>query len=91
MPTMHLLIKGKVQGVFYRASARDVANELGVKGWIRNTEEGNVEAEVSGEQQILDRFVEWCGKGPFGAIVQGIEAITIEEKNFNAFLILRGS
>jgi acylphosphatase len=42
MPTVHLLVKGKVQGVFFRATAKDVADKMGVKGWVRNTEEGNV-------------------------------------------------
>ena len=41
MPTVHLLISGKVQGVFFRATAKDVADEIGITGWVKNTDEGD--------------------------------------------------
>ena len=53
MPTVHLIIKGRVQGVFYRATARKVAGEIGVTGWVKNTAEGNVEIVATGSKDQL--------------------------------------
>ncbi len=89
MPTVHLLIKGDVQGVFYRASAKKVAEGLGVKGWIKNTKEGNVEALVSGAEEQLIKFKEWCGQGPEKATVTGLEETIQEELSFREFSIIR--
>ena len=61
---VHLIIHGKVQGVFFRASARDKANELGLKGWIRNNSDGSVEIIAEGERVDLEKFTEWSHKGP---------------------------
>lgn len=90
MPTVHLIIKGRVQGVFYRASAKDVAEEIGVTGWIKNTEEGNVEAMVSGSETQLRKFIEWCKVGPRKAIVTDVVVSNKEEGNFTSFEIIRG-
>jgi acylphosphatase len=90
MKTVHLLIKGNVQGVFYRASAKDVAEQLNVKGWIRNTEEGNVEATVSGDDDEVDRFVEWCRKGPSKAEVAEVIVTSKPDQGFLDFQIIRG-
>jgi acylphosphatase len=57
-------VTGKVQGVFYRASARDEAERLGLSGFVRNEPDGSVYAEAEGEKETLDRFVEWCRRGP---------------------------
>ena len=62
-------VTGRVQGVAYRASARDQAGALGVQGWIRNTDAGAVEGEVEGEASAVDAFLAWCKKGPPGARV----------------------
>ena len=64
MPTIHLLIEGKVQGVFYRATAKQIATQLGLTGWIKNTKDGNVEATVSGDELQLQNFAKWCKQGP---------------------------
>ena len=90
MPTVHLIIKGRVQGVFYRASAKDVAEEIGVAGWIKNTEEGNVEAMVSGSEEQLRKFIEWCKVGPKKAIVTDVVVSNKEEGNFTSFEVIRG-
>lgn len=89
MPTIHLIIKGKVQGVFYRATAKKMADVHGVKGWVQNTREGDVEMIASASQQALDNFIEWCRKGPCAAKVTGIESEEKEEQNFDAFVIKR--
>ena len=89
MPTKHLLIKGKVQGVFYRAAAREKAEELGVNGWIKNSSAGEVEAVVSGETENLQAFISWCFQGPSKAVVAHIERTELEEKIFSGFQIVR--
>ena len=89
MPTIHLLVKGNVQGVFYRATAKKVAENLQLTGWIKNTKDGNVEAIVTGEEEKLEEFLNWCKKGPQKATV--VEVITKQEKetHYNAFEIIR--
>jgi len=89
MPTIHLLVKGNVQGVFYRATAKKVAENLTLTGLIKNTKDGNVEAIVTGEEAQLEEFSNWCKKGPQKATV--VEVITKQEKgtHYNAFEIIR--
>jgi len=70
---VHLIIRGFVQGVFFRASTKDVALKLGLTGWVRNLPNGNVEAEFEGPMDKLRQAVEWCKKGPTGARVTGID------------------
>lgn len=89
MPTKHLLIKGKVQGVFFRATARDVAQQLGIAGWIRNTEEGHVEALVSGTDYQVNDFISWCWQGPPGAVVTAVEVADAAPEEMIGFTILR--
>lgn len=62
--TVHLRIEGLVQGVSYRASARDEALRLGVAGWVRNLANGDVEALVTGPDAAVTAFVAWCRVGP---------------------------
>lgn len=71
---VHLLISGKVQGVFFRANTRDRARRLGLSGWVRNLPDGRVEAVAEGEEERLKELVDWCHHGPPGAIVRAVEA-----------------
>lgn len=89
MPTVHLIIKGKVQGVFYRACAREEAEKLGITGWIKNTGEGNVEAMINGNQGDIDRYISWCWKGPSRARVENVEVIKVEDREFQEFKVIR--
>ena len=89
MPTVHLLIHGKVQGVFFRASAKDAADEIGITGWVRNTEEGDVEVRASGSDESLQRFIEWCKVGPRRAIVTNVTVEKVEEEDFKNFEVIR--
>jgi len=89
MPTIHLLIKGKVQGVFYRATAKKVADELGVTGWIKNTSDNNVAAVVTGTEDQLQKFISWCKKGPARAKVTDVIALKQEETKFDGFSVIR--
>ena len=89
MPTVHLIIKGKVQGVFYRATAKNVAQELGLTGWVKNTKEGNVEALAWGSDEKVQQFINWCRQGPSKAVVTDIEINFTNEEKFDDFRIIR--
>ncbi len=89
MPTLHLLIKGKVQGVFYRASAKETAEKLGITGWIKNTPSGDVEAVVTGSKNQLQEFVNWCKQGPRRADVMEVISTEQEEVFFKEFSVVR--
>jgi acylphosphatase len=65
-----IVVTGKVQGVYYRASAATKAKELGVKGFVRNEPDGSVCLEAEALSQVLDEFVNWCRKGPPSAKVE---------------------
>ncbi|MEW6601558.1 MAG: acylphosphatase [Nitrospirota bacterium] len=70
---VHLIIHGYVQGVYYRASTQEIAMNLGLKGWVRNLPDGNVEAVFEGPLDKLQRVIEWCEEGPPGARVTKID------------------
>ena len=89
MIRVHLVIKGEVQGVFYRASAREEALRLGLFGWVRNLPDGDVEAEVEGPDETVQDFVRWCRKGPPAAVVGDVEVERLAYKaEFKGFGIL---
>jgi acylphosphatase len=69
----HLVVSGRVQGVFYRAYARDRAESLQLGGWIKNRPDGGVEAVVEGEAENVDVFINWCRQGPPSARVEHVE------------------
>ncbi len=87
MKAFHLIISGKVQGVFYRVSAREKAHALDIGGWIKNLNNGNVEAVVCGEPAQLNEFIEWCKKGPAGAKVADVVVEPISPGSFTTFKI----
>jgi len=89
MPTVHLLIKGRVQGVAYRASAKDKAFQLSLTGWIKNTTAGDVEAIVTGPDTAIQSFIAWCRQGPPAAEVQEVQVKPMPETVFSEFAILR--
>jgi acylphosphatase len=69
----HVRIRGRVQGVFFRADARVRAESLGVAGWIRNAEDGSVEAVFEGDDERVRSMVDWCRRGPSGSRVEDVE------------------
>ena len=66
---VHVIISGIVQGVFFRARTRDMAQRFNLKGWVRNLPDGNVEALFEGPEKDLHNALEWCREGPPGARV----------------------
>ena len=73
MQRIHLIIEGRVQGVFFRASAQATANKLGLSGWVKNLPDGSVETVAEGEKEPLESYISWCRKGPPAAIVQAVK------------------
>lgn len=89
MHQARLLISGKVQGVFYRASCEEVALKYGLNGWVRNLSSGQVEVVVQGEEDKVKKLIEWCKKGPPHASIANID-IKWEEvmKQLQSFEVL---
>lgn len=86
--TLHLVIHGRVQGVFYRDSMQREAHRLGISGWVRNLPDGTVEAMAQGEPALLDKLVQWAHRGPERAQVERVVVQPAQGK-FNGFEILR--
>ena len=86
----HVWISGRVQGVFFRAHAKEMADELGLTGWVRNLPDGRVEAVFEGEEEALKRAIAWCKRGPPLASVEKVE-VRYEQPTgeFRDFRILR--
>ncbi len=69
----HVVVRGRVQGVGYRAWTEDTARELGLAGWVRNRRDGSVEAVFAGPRETVTKIIDACRQGPYGAHVTGIE------------------
>jgi len=85
----NLRVSGKVQGVFFRATTKETAEDLGVTGFVRNEPDGTVYAEVEGDSEKLDEFLDWVKKGPPQANVADIQVEEDELKDFEYFEIKR--
>lgn len=85
----NILITGKVQGVWYRASAHRKANELRLAGFVRNMPDGSVYAEAEGPVENLRAFVEWCWEGPELAKVENVDVQEDMPQGFERFEIKR--
>jgi len=69
----HVLVSGQVQGVFFRDSTRQKAEELGLAGWVKNTIDGQVEALFEGPSERVREMVRWCEEGPQRASVESVD------------------
>jgi len=78
---VHIFIGGKVQGVYFRQNTAYKAQELNIKGWIRNLKDGRVEAVFEGERVNMNKLLNWCNNGPKNAIVKDIQIVDEEFKN----------
>jgi acylphosphatase len=74
MKRMHVIVSGRVQGVFFRAYTRETALALKLTGWVRNLPDGRVETVFEGEDTNVQSMLQWCKKGPPHAIVNQFEA-----------------
>jgi acylphosphatase len=82
-------VSGKVQGVFYRASAKDQADALGILGFVRNEPDGSVYIEAEAEEAVMSRFIAWCRQGPRMAQVARCDVSEKEKIGFKHFEIRR--
>ncbi|QCS41995.1 acylphosphatase [Natrinema versiforme] len=69
----HVFVSGTVQGVYYRANTRDTAREAGVDGWVKNLDDGRVEAVFEGPEDVVEELIEWCHTGSPAAEVESVE------------------
>ena len=82
-----MILHGRVQGVFFRDTARRMARSRGVSGWVRNTREGTVEAAFEGDPEAVESMVRWCREGPRGAAVERVEVAEEEPEGLTEFRI----
>lgn len=80
-----VVIRGRVQGVFFRVETRDRARSLGLAGWVRNNPDGTVEAVFEGERDRVDSILVWCRRGPSGAHVEDVEVEWVEPRDERGF------
>jgi len=73
---IHLFIKGKVQGVFFRQTTKVTAEKKNVTGWVKNLHDGRVEAVLEGNDVEVSEVVEWCHAGPVNAVVDDVKIVT---------------
>lgn len=89
MKRVHVLISGKVQGVGFRASTRRRAKNLELAGWVKNTDDGEVEAVFEGEDNNVEEMLDWCRKGPSIARVTDVEVEEQEPEILEEFKLIR--
>jgi len=84
----HVIVTGKVQGVFYRAETASKARQLGLTGWVRNLPDGRVEAIFEGEETHVQKIVDFCRRGPTSAYVVDVSVRRQEWKDeFDSFAV----
>lgn len=76
---IHVLISGRVQGVWFRANTKKKAKQLGLKGWVRNTNNGCVEAFFQGDEKKVNEMINWCHQGP---PLAKVEKVDVTKKQF---------
>lgn len=84
----HVLVTGRVQGVFFRASCAREAARLGVCGWVRNNVDGGVEAAFEGPAEKVAAMVAWCRQGPPRAVIEEIRVRAEPPEGLDGFRIL---
>ena len=86
-----ITVKGKVQGVMFRASTKAVADQLGVKGHVKNEPNGDVSIAAEGDKFAIEMFMDWCNEGPQDASVTAVESHEGELKNYRNFELIKKS
>jgi acylphosphatase len=85
--TVHFLVSGRVQGVFFRMAAKREADVHGLSGWVRNLSDGRVEGVAAGDNRRVDEYIAWLHRGPDLARVLKVEVEEVEEEEFDGFVI----
>ncbi len=86
---VRVIISGFVQGIGFRQFIKSKANDLNIKGWVKNLPDGKVEAVFAGERSNIEKMVELCRKGPFLAEVKNVEVEELPDQEFEAFDIIK--
>jgi acylphosphatase len=84
---LNITVAGKVQGVFFRASAKKRAEELGIKGMVKNLKDGTVYIEAEGEEPIIEEYLKWCWKGSITSKVTKVDSSSSDVINYTDFKI----
>lgn len=82
-----VVVSGRVQGVFFRETCRQMARAAGVGGWVTNRPDGGVEACFEGEEDAVARLIEWCGHGPDMAAVSSVEVHDEDPRGETRFVV----
>jgi acylphosphatase len=82
-----VVVHGSVQGVFFRDTMRRLAEQRSVGGWVRNNRDGTVEAVLEGDENALERLLEFAHEGPRGAQVERVEVFDEEPEGLQGFAI----
>lgn len=84
-----IIVTGKVQGVFFRANTKEQADQLGIRGWVRNESDGSVRIEAEGEEELLQQLIAWCRRGPRLARVADVTTQSGEIEHYPDFSVQR--
>ena len=84
-----IVVRGRVQGVWFRGSMQEAAERLGVAGWVRNRPDGTVEAEAEGTHEAVDALIAWAHQGPPGARVADVSVDWIAARGERGFAVTR--
>ena len=87
MKHLNIRVYGLVQGIFFRAGAKEQADKLGIVGFAQNQPDGSVYIEAEGEKKNLDEFLKWCHSGPSLARVEKVNITEDKIENFSQFTI----
>ncbi len=87
LKTVYFRVKGRVQGVFFRASTRSTAEKIGLSGWVKNMPDGDVEGMVTGPEKPLQEFIAWLHHGPKLSSVTAVEISPHQVEQFSGFEI----
>jgi acylphosphatase len=80
-----VVVRGRVQGVFFRAEMQARARSLGAAGWARNERDGSVQAVFEGDRERVESMVGWCARGPTGARVDDVEVTWEQPEGLSGF------
>jgi len=85
-----IVVRGRVQGVWFRGAMQEEARRLGLSGWVRNRADGAVEAEAEGERAAVEALVAWAHVGPPAARVAGVTVTWLAPAGSGGRFVVRG-